>query len=92
MFPFSRQCETFSSTVRMYFQTKWSNKDCEDVKSHCFQSRISDFDTNFGYIFTDIHRKHMYSLIQEFDENALIDDLNALNSMLQELEQIVYEH
>jgi len=44
-----------------------------------FQRRIDEFDTNFGYIFTDIHREHVCDLIQEFNVNALIVDLNALN-------------
>jgi len=89
MFPFSRQPVPFSPTARMYIPLKWSKKDCELIGSHCFQSRLRDFDINFGYIFTDIHRKRVYRLIQEFEENALIDDLNALNLMLLELEQTI---
>ena len=46
---------------------------------HRFQRRIDEFDSNFGYIFTDIHREHVCDLIQEFNVNSLIVDLNALN-------------
>jgi len=91
MLPFCRQRATFSPTARTYFQTKWSQKNYEVAESHCLPRRIRDFDTNFGYIFSDIHRKHVCSLIQEFNENAFIDDLNALNLMLLELEQIINE-
>jgi len=73
----------------MYFQTKWSEKDYQNARRgpwmhfaadrHRFQRRIGEFDSNFGYIFTDIHREHVCDLIREFNMNALIVDLNALN-------------
>jgi len=73
----------------MYFQTKWSETDYRRARTghwiqlaadrHRFQRRIDEFDTNFGYIFTDIHREHVYDLIQEFNLNALIDDMNSLD-------------
>jgi len=73
----------------MYLQTKWSERAYRNARigpwiqlaadRHRFQRRIDEFDNNFGYIFTDIHREHVFDLIHEFNLNALIVDLNALN-------------
>ena len=80
---------TFSPRVTMYFQTTWSEKDYQRARvgpwihlaadRHRFQRRIKDFDSKFGYIFTDIHREYMYDLIQQYNLRAAIDDLYALN-------------
>ena len=71
----------FSPNVVVHYETKWSKKDYRNARRgpwihfaadrHRFQRRINEFDSDFGYIFTDIHREHVYDLIQEFNVNAL---------------------
>jgi hypothetical protein len=73
----------------MYFQTTWSEKDYRNARRgpwiqlaadrHRFQRRIREFDSKFGYTFTDIHREYMYDMIQQFNLRATIDDLIALD-------------
>jgi len=89
VFPFWKRRVKFSPTVTVYFQTIWSDQDYRRARvgpwiylaadRHRFQRRIRNFESEFGYIFTDIHREYMYDLIYENDLNALIVDLNALN-------------
>jgi len=72
----------------MYFQTLWSEKYYRRARigpwiylaadRNRFQRRINEFDSNFGYIFGDIHRDHVLDLIREFNANALIDDFIEL--------------
>jgi len=79
---------TFKDTMLLYFQYGWSELDYTFARRgpwmylaanrRRFERRILDFDSNFGYIFTDIHRDHMLSLIDEFNLDALIDDMNRL--------------
>lgn len=71
----------------MYFQTTWDEKDYQRARvgpwlhfaadRHRFQRRIREFDSQFGYIFTDIHREYIYDLIKEFNVNALTVDLDV---------------
>ena len=78
----------FSPDVVVHRETKWSERDYRHARRglwihlaadrHRFQRRIDELDSNFGYIFTDIHREHVCDLIEEFNVNTLIDNLNAL--------------
>jgi len=90
MFAFWRKKHVkFCPHVVVHFESKWSKNDYRNARRgpcihlaadrHRFQRRITYFDDNFGYIFTDIHREHVYDLIQEFNMQALIVDLNALH-------------
>jgi len=90
MFPFwKKKRVTFSPKVVVHFESEWTKKDYQRARigpwmrlaadRHRFQKRIREFDSNFGYIFTDIHREYMYDLIQDFMLHVVNVDLNALN-------------
>lgn len=79
---------TFKDTMLVYFQYGWSEREHTLARRgpwmylaanrRRFERRIRDFNSNFAYIFTDIHRDHTLSLIDEFNLDALIDDMNRL--------------
>ena len=89
MFPFWKHHVRFSPHVREYIETIWSEEDCRNARKgpwlhfaadrHRFMRRIRDFDDDFLYIFTDIHREHICDLLEEFNVNALVVNLNTLN-------------
>ena len=75
MFPFWKQKRVrFAKYGRMYFQTKWSERDYRNARRgpwiqlaadrHRFQRRINEFDSKFGYIFSDEHR---FDIVSRFE-------------------------
>jgi len=79
----------FSPDVKVHYQTQWSEREYRDARQgpwifiavdrHRFQRRIREFESKFDYIFTDIHREHLYDLIEQFNMDALIDDFYLIN-------------
>ena len=74
MFPFWRHCVRFAPLVRVYHETTWSEQDYRNARRgpwiylaadrHRFQKRINEFDSNFGYIFSDEHR---FDIVSRFE-------------------------
>ena len=78
----------FDDNVTIRYQTEWSERDYREARrGHWmhyaadqarFNRRVYTFEHNFAYIFTDIHRDYICSLIRQFN----IDDLTNVISML----------
>lgn len=87
MFTFRRV--RFNKEVVEHHETGWTEREFRNARigqwiflaadRQRFRRRIEEFDSNFAYIFTDIHREHINDLIEQFTINALIGDMNGLN-------------
>jgi len=76
---------TFSDKVLVHFQSGWSDQDYRNARrsnwmSYAadrarFRRRIFQFNSQFAYIFNDIHRSNIRTLI---DNNVVVDAVAAL--------------
>ena len=79
---------TFARKAVVHYQSKWSEKDYKRARigpwiqlaadRFRFQRRIKEFDSKFGYIFSDRHREYIHDLIEEFILHDMIVDLFKL--------------
>jgi len=76
---------TFSDKVFVHFQSGWSDQDYRNARcspwrqyavDRCkFRRRTFKFNKHLGYIFSEVHRSNIRTLI---DDNVVVDDVAAL--------------
>ena len=85
----SKRHVSFDKRVTVHFQHTWPDRDyrlarrgpwMQHAADRCrFKRRIDSFDSKHPYIFTDIHREHIVTLIANWNVDALSDGIAALS-------------